>query len=107
MPLSSPTVLGITQEEMQSKIEAMKLAGFTDEEAESLVWGFPQCLAVDWSNLYVTVRYLMGEVGLSLGVVAALVEKHSYIFTRDSDKVFGGCGTNNQSRELYLCSCGS
>ncbi len=103
MPLSVPSVLGITEEEMQSKIEAMMLAGFTDEEAWSLVWGFPQCVSVNWNNLYRTVRYLMGEAGLSLSVVAALVEKHPYIFTRNSDKVISGRGTGNDSVVLHGC----
>ncbi len=100
-PEAMPSVLGLSEEETQSKMQAMKVAGFTDEEARALVWGFPQCLAVDWSNLYRTVRYLMGEAGLSLSVVAALVEKHPYMFTRNSDKVISGRGTSGLGMGIW------
>jgi len=86
-PESIPSFLGVTEEEMVVRLEEMKEAGFSDDEIIVLMWTFPQWAVVQWNNVYPIVDYFTKELKLSLATVAALIEKHPFMFTQNSDQV--------------------
>ena len=82
-----PSLLGITEEELQDNLNRLKTAGFTDEEATILIGVFPQCMVVNWNNVHGVVQFFTKDLKLPFSSAVALMEKHPYMFTQKSDKV--------------------